>query len=152
MPPQVQAQPYQGPIFNPKNGPEDYFFYVTTPAGISSVSGPQQSLIQFDADSQFLWIATSYQAQIAGAVLTNDTNVVPLVNVYMSDGGSGKYLSNAPMPLAAIAGDGKMPYRLIGPRVFQPNSTLNFNWTSNGVVAGTTYTINLVLHGIKLYS
>lgn len=147
---QPPAVPYQGPVFNPRDGKEDYFFYVTTPAGISSVATPQQSLIQFDADSDFLWIATSYQASIAGALLTEATNVIPLVNVLMSDGGSGKYLSNAPLPLAAIAGDGKRPYRLIGPRVMQPSSTLNFNWTA-AVVAGTTYNITLILHGIKRY-
>lgn len=154
MPPsQVQSQPYQGPIFNPKNGPEDYFWYATSPAGISSVAANAQSQIQFDADSQFLWIATSYQANIGGALVEESTNVIPLVNLQMQDGGSGKYLSNAPLPLGAIAGDGKRPYRLIGPRVWQPNSTLNINWSAvSNLVAGSTYSITLVLHGLKLYS
>lgn len=152
---QVQAQQYSGPVFNPRTGKEDYFFYLTQPTDISSAATPQQSVIQFDADSQFLWVALSYQASIittgAGAVLTESTNVIPLVTVYMADGGSGKYLSNAPLPLGAIAGDGKRPYRLIGPRVFAPNSTLNLNWQT-WVAAGTTYRIQLVFHGIKLYS
>lgn len=154
MNPQTQAAPYQGPVFNPRSGKEDYFFYVTSPAEISSVATPQSSVLQFDADSQFLCIALSYQASIQtgglGAPLTEATNVIPLVSVNIQDGGSGKYLMNAPVPLGAIAGDGKRPYRLIGPRVFQPNSTVNFNWQSF-VTAGTTYKITLVLHGIKVY-
>lgn len=147
---QTQAVAYQGPVFSPRNGNEDYFWYVTTPANISSVATPQQSVIQIDADSEFLWIATSYSANIAGAALTEATNVIPLVTVQIQDGGSGKFLSNAPMPLSAIAGDGKRPYRLIGPRTFAPNSTINFNW-ANQVAAGTTYTLSMVLHGIKRY-
>lgn len=144
-----------GPVINPQGntfgGPFDFFFYVTSPTSISSVLTPVQSLIQLDADSQFAWIATSYQANIANAALTESTNVLPLVNVLITDGGSGKNLSNAALPLTAIAGDGKRPYRLLGPRVFQPSATINFNWTNN-VAAGTAYNITLVLHGIKLYN
>jgi hypothetical protein len=145
-----EAVPYQGPVFNPRNGKEDYFFYVTSIPALSTVVPVAQSLIQLDADSYFLWIATTYQASIAAAALTEATNVIPLANVQIQDGGSGKYLSNAPMPLSCIAGDGKRPYRLIGPRVLAPSATINFNWT-NAVAAGTSYAITLILHGIKRY-
>jgi hypothetical protein len=144
-----------GPLFNPQantlQGRTDYFWYATSPAALSSVAPAAQSVIQIDADSQFALLAFSYQASILAAALTEGTNVIPLVTVSIADGGSGKYLMNAPIPLAAIAGDGKNPYRLIGPRVFQPNSTVNFNWASF-VAAGTSYAITLVLHGVKLYN
>jgi hypothetical protein len=144
-----------GPVFNPQantlQGRTDYFWYATTPAALSSVAPAAQSLIQIDADSQFALLAFSYQASIAAAAVTESSNVIPLVSVNIADGGSGKYLMNGPIPLGAIAGDGKRPYRLIGPRIFQPNSTINFNWTSN-VAAGTSYAITLVLHGVKLYN
>lgn len=152
MPPNTQlARNYEGPVFDPRSGNEDYFWYVTQPPAIAAAAAPQSSLIQIDADSRFLWIGTSYQADIAGAVLTEATNVIPLVTVQIQDGGSGKYLSNAPLPLAAVAGDGKRPYMLIGPRVFQKNSTINFNWAYVAAAAAASYTIRLVLHGIKLY-
>lgn len=151
MNPNTQAVPYEGPVFNPRAGKEDYFWYATTPAALSSVAPQALSNIQIDADSEFLWIALSYQASILDAVVTEATNVIPLVSVQIQDGGSGKYLSNAPLPLGAIAGDGKRPYRLIGPRVFKPNSTVNFNWTSQ-VAAATTYEVTLILHGIKRYT
>jgi len=143
-----------GPVFNPQDntlgGRCDYFWYATTPGNLSTVTPNQQSIIQVDADSQFALIALSYSANIAAAALTESANIIPLVTVQITDGGSGKNLSNAPLPLSAIAGDGKRPYRLIGPRIFQPSSTINFNW-ANAVAAGTTYTITLVLHGVKLY-
>jgi len=144
-----------GPIFNPQantlQGRTDYFWYPTTPAALSSVAPAAQSLVQIDADSQFALLALTYQASVAAAALTDGTNVIPLVTVSIADGGSGKYLMAGPIPLGAIAGDAKQPYRLIGPRIFQPNSTINFNWTSF-VAAGTSYLITLVLHGVKLYN
>ena len=144
-----------GPVSNPQantlQGRTDYFWYATTPAALSSVAPAAQSLVQIDADSQFALLAFSYQASIAAAAITQDSNPIPLVTVAIQDGGSGKYLMTAPIPLGAIAGDGKCPYRLIGPRIFQPNSTVNFNWTSF-VAAGTSYLITLVLHGVKLYN
>lgn len=142
-----------GPIFNPQGntlqGRGDYFFYATTPAQMAAAARAQ-SLIQVDADSQFALLALSYQANVAAAVLTEATNVIPLVTVYIADGGSGKYLMNAPVPLPTIAGDGKRPYRLIGPRIFQPNSTINFNWVNYS--AATTYDLTLVLSGVKLFN
>lgn len=144
-----------GPVFNPQantlQGRTDYFWYITTPAALSSVAPAAQSTIQIDADSQYGLLALTYQASIAAAALTESANVIPLVTVSIADGGSGKYLMNGPIPLGAIAGDGKRPYRLIGPRIFQPNSTINFNWASF-VAAGTSYLIQLVLHGVKLYN
>jgi hypothetical protein len=144
-----------GPVFNPQantlQGRSDYFWYQATPSALSSVAPAAQTVTQIDADSQFALLALSYQASIAAAALTDGTNVIPLVTINIADGGSGKYLMNGPIPLAAMAGDGKQPYRLIGPRIFQPNSTININWASF-VAAGTSYAITLVLHGVKLYN
>lgn len=142
-----------GPVFNPQGntlgGRGDYFWYPTTPVQMAAAARAQ-SVIQIDSDSQFALLALSYQANVAAAALTESTNVIPLVTVYIADGGSGKYLMTAPVPLGTIAGDGKRPYRLIGPRIFQPNSTVNFNWVNYS--AATTYDLTLVLHGVKLYN
>lgn len=140
-----------GQAFNPKmDGKYDYFWYGTSVTGIAAAGGIGQSTIQFDADSQYALIAITYQADIALAAVTEATNVIPLVTVNMQDGGSGKYLMNQPIALPAIGGDGKNPYRLIGPRIFQPNSTLNINWVNYS--AASVYNVRLVFHGIKIYT
>lgn len=129
----------------------DFFWYRAPSFTISSVLTPVTNNIQIDASADFLWIATSYQASIAGALLTESTNVIPLISLQISDTGSGKFMSNLPIPLAAFAGDGKRPYRLVKPRIFGKNATIGLNWTSF-VVAGTTYTIDFVMHGYKVYN
>ncbi len=138
--------------FNPRFGKEDFFWYTpTTGAVILSVAAPAASQqIQIDSDADFFWIATSYQADIAGATLTDATNVIPLVTLQIADTGSGKYMSNAPIPLSTFAGDGRLPYRLIAPRSFAANSVIQLNW-ANYVTGGTVQSVRIVLHGYKRY-
>jgi hypothetical protein len=128
----------------------DYFWYVVNIAVIS-VALPQVSTpLQIENDSDFFWIASTYQANLAGATLTEDSNIIPLVSLEMQDTGSGRYFQNAPVPITTIAGDGKRPYRLIRPRRFGANTTINMKWTNN-VVGATVYTLSFVLHGYKIY-
>ena len=139
-------------VFNPRENGSDYFWY-THPAinTLSSVAVTAVGLINLDADSDFYCVALSYQVSIADAALTESTNVLPLVRVLITDTGSGKALMNTPIALTALAGDGKRPYRLVRPRVFLSNATIQIGYTSY-VAAGTTYSdLQLVLHGYKVY-
>lgn len=135
----------------------DFFWYRAPSFAISSVLTPITNNIQIDASADFLWIASSYQASITadagvtGAIVTEATNVIPLINLQIADTGSGKFMSNQPIPLGAFAGDGKNPYRLVKPRIFGKNSTIGLNWTSF-VAAGTAYRIDFVMHGYKVYN
>lgn len=138
------------PYLDPRTNLMDYFWYAPVAPVTLSVAAPVATQnIQIDSDADFMWIATTYQASIAGGTLTEATNVIPLVNLQITDTGSGKYLSNAPVPLGTLAGSGERPYRLIRPRKFAANSTINLNWT-NFVTGATVYDITLVFHGIKV--
>ena len=139
-------------VFNPRENGSDYFWYTHTAINtLSSVAVTAVGLINLDADSDFYCVALSYQASIADAALTESSNVLPLVRVLITDTGSGKALMNAPISLSALAGDGKRPYRLVRPRVFLSNATIQIGYTSY-VAAGTTYSdLQLVLHGYKVY-
>lgn len=148
LPPNPQV-PLQG-ILDPQLDGADYFFYQTLVQGLASTAPNGTSQIQIDAGTDFLWIATTYQADIAGAAQNVDTIPVPLVTVLITDTGATKNLSNAPTPLGAMAGNGMFPYRLIQPRLFRASSVINFTWTSY-VAAGTTYSnIYLIFHGIRM--
>jgi len=137
--------------FNPRETNKDYFWYApAAAASISTVTPNVTQSIQVDSDADFFWVATSYQVAIAGAAITESSNPIPLVTLSIVDTGSGKFLMNNPVALGTIAGDGKRPYRLIRPRVFAANATINLNWT-NQVAAGTTYTLFFTLHGYKRY-
>lgn len=140
----------QIPAFNPRDGMEDYFWYANRVTGLSSVATTATGIINIDADSDFYCVAFSYQADIAGAILTESTNPIPLLTLQINDTGSGKSLSNVPLPIGTMAGDGKRPYRLVRPRVFLSNATVQLNWTAYQA-AGTTYNITFVMHGYKVY-
>ncbi len=137
-------------VFNPRDGMEDYFWYAARVTGLVSTAPNATSIINIDADSDFYCVAFSYQADIAGAILTESTNPIPLVTLQINDTGSGKSLSNIPLPLGTMAGDGKRPYRLVRPRLFQSNATVQLQWLAY-MAAGTTYNITFVMHGFKQY-
>lgn len=147
MPPTDQQE---DGAFNPRTGNKDFFWYANRVTGLSSVAPNATGIIQIDADADFYCVALSYQADIAAAIITESTNVIPLVNLLITDSGSGKNLSNIPIPLPTYAGDGKRPYRLIRPRVFGATATIQLGYTAY-VAAGTTYSITLVMHGYKKY-
>lgn len=138
------------PAYMGRDTQHDYFEYVVVVAAISSVIPSVSTPVQIENDSDFFWIASTYQASIAAAPLTESTNVLPLVSLEMQDTGSGRNFQNAPVPLTGIAGDGKRPFRLIRPRRFGANTVINLKWSSN-VAAATEYAIRFVLCGYKIY-
>jgi hypothetical protein len=137
--------------FNPRENGSDYFWYSVRVTGLSSVAPTGIGIINLDADADFYCVALTYQADIAGAALTESTNLLPLVTVLLTDSGSGKALMNAPLLLPAMMGDGKRPYRLVRPRVFMANATIQMSFNAGFLAAGTTYNIQVVLHGYKVY-
>lgn len=138
------------PAYMGRDTQHDYFEYVVNVAAISTVIANVSTPLQIENDADFFWIATTYQASIAAAALTEATNIIPLVLLEMQDTGSGRNFQNSPVPLTGIAGDGKRPFRLIRPRRFGANTVINFKWT-NAVAAGTEYAIRMVLCGYKIY-
>jgi len=129
---------------------QDFFIY-STPVIASLANGAQtQVSINFEADTQFTVVKTAYFCDIAGAVQTAASRVIPLVLVSMTDSGSGRNLQNAPIPLDVLAGTGELPMIWPVPRQFAPNSTLSF--TFENYSAGTTYeNIRLCLLGFKTF-
>jgi hypothetical protein len=140
-------------IFDPRTDGSDYYWYVADPtvANTSPLApGATGNIsIQIDAGTDFYWIATTIQAAIGQAALTESTDIIPLVTVLINDTGTSRNLSNAPVPLGSICGDGKRPYRLVRPRLFRANSIINLTFTSF-VTTGTTYSaLFFTLHGYR---
>jgi hypothetical protein len=137
-------------IFDPRTDGSDYYWYVVNnPTGTAFAAGVTvNGSIQIDNGTDFYWIATSYQADIAGGALTESGNLIPLVTMLINDTGTSRNLMNNAIPLPAIAGDGKRPYRLVRPRLFRANSVINFTFANYS--AGTTYTdLYVTLHGYR---
>lgn len=146
-PPATQPMGEGLDYFDPQTDGSDVMFYVTNVQGLVSTSPNGSSQIQIDSGVDFYWVASTYQADLVGAVQTESSAVIPLVNVLINDTGSRKNLQNIAFPISSIAGPGERPYRLIRPRLFRASSTINFTWTAI-VAAGTTYTnLFFVMHG-----
>jgi hypothetical protein len=134
-------------IFDPRTDGSDYYWYVTNTVGLAA-GVTANSQIQIDAGTDFYWIATTIQADVAGGALTESTDIIPLVLLLINDTGTSRNLMNTGVPMGSICGDGKRPYRLVRPRLFRANSVVNFTYTnySNATTYGNLY---FTMHGYR---
>jgi hypothetical protein len=134
--------------FDAKKG---IFFVYQTPniaALAPAASNPQ--VIQFDQDSNFLLTKIAYFVDLAGAVQTDSSRVLPLITLQITDSGNSQGFMNAPVPIPALLGDGRLPFVLPQPLIVRPNATLQFSFTNYS--AATTYNnVRIDLIGVKRF-
>lgn len=130
-------------------GPRDYFVYSVEQTSIVAAATANLN-VQISADSDFWWTGFSYFADIAGAVQTDSTRVIPLVTLQITDTGSGRQLFNVATPLGAISGHGSELYRLIHPRFFARSTTIQC--ALENYSAATTYAnLYIAFVGFKIF-
>lgn len=135
-------------------GRDDTFAYplnFTNLLHAATGGAAQTGTIQIDAASAFFWTAlTVIGIQTPGtSAYTNNTLPVPLVTIQIVDGSSNRQLMQAPTFLSTLAGDGRLPGRLIHPRLFAKNSLISVTVQSfDGIDYGT---LQLVFQGFKRY-
>lgn len=89
-------------------------------------------------DADFIWLKSCYTVFTGLANgLTEETQVVPLLDMTINDSGSGRNLQQEPVFVASQAGRGQLPYILPVPRVFKGNSNVGFNFRNFST--GDTY-------------
>lgn len=133
--------------------PKDWFSYTVRFTAVTESSSPSQN-IQIDASSDFYMTALTYFATVDSSttIITVDTFVVPVATLLITDNGSNRQLSNAPVPLYLLAGDGNHPHRLIHPRLFRANSSISLLLNSINTAQNLTYdNIWINLEGFKIY-
>jgi hypothetical protein len=127
------------------------FTYQTAIISSLANGASSSSTIQFDNNSVFVWLRSTITADIAGAAETDSTEVIPLVTLQITDTGSGMSFMNAPIPLDAIAGNGRLPFILTTPQMIQPNASLQFAFSNYS--AATTYTnLRFQMLGFRLFN
>lgn len=137
-------------VWLPGITPDDIQFLTANVTGLVSTAPNGSSQLQIDNGYDFYWYAMTHQADIAGAIQTESSLVIPLVTVLMNDSSANRNLQNVPTPLTAQSGYGERPYRLIRPRLFPANTVISFTWVAY-VAAGTTYSnIYHTLHGYRI--
>lgn len=107
-------------------------------------------VINIEADSDFIAVKTTYHCDIAGAAQTEDSRPVPLIDILITDSGSGRNLLDQFTPIDNIAGRGQLPFVLPVPRRFSANSSINISFKSNDVAA-TYSNVKLTFIGYKIF-
>lgn len=127
-----------------------FFIYQSPNIAALAPGATTPNAIQFDQDSNFVLQKISYFVDIAGAVQTDSTRVLPLVTIQITDSGNSQGFMNAPVPIPALLGDGRLPFVLPQPMIVRPNATLQFSFANYS--AATTYNnVRVDLIGVKRF-
>lgn len=130
-------------------GNKDFYAYAFTESSIAS-GATQSKTVTIEADANFIAHKLTIFASIAGAAVTESSEVLPLVVLQITDNGSGRNLFNQPVAIPTIVGSGQRPFILPIPRLFRSNSSINFTYTNFS--AGTTYRLDFTLSGVKTWN
>lgn len=131
-------------IFN-----KDFFAYAFTSGTLASGASASNT-VNIEADSNFILQKLTVFATIAGAAVTESTEVLPLIRLQITDNGSGRNLFNQPIAVPTLFGSGQRPFILPIPRLFRSNSSINFTYTNYSV--GTSYVLDFTMSGVKTWS
>jgi hypothetical protein len=126
----------------------DFFVYATASTSIAAAA-TASTTIQVQADSDFELQKLSFFADIAGAVQTESTRVLPLVSIQITDQGSGRQIFSVPVAIPSIMGDGRIPFILPTTKIFIASSAIGLDFVNFS--AATTYLLRVDLIGAKIF-
>jgi hypothetical protein len=127
---------------------KDFFVYQEDFSAIAN-GATASGNINIQADSDFVVQKLTYFADIAAAVQTDSSRVIPLVSVLVTDTGSGRNLMESALPISNLFGTGEIPFILPQPKMFLARSTITV--TLANFSAATTYNIRLSFIGYKIF-
>lgn len=128
---------------------KDWYVYSVAVASLAA-SATAVANLNIQADARFEVIKLAAYADVAGAAQTTSSQVLPLVNMQVTDTGSGRQMFNLATPIPNICGTAQNPLILTNPKSFAPNSNITFSFEN--ISAATTYlNLTISLHGYKLF-
>lgn len=140
----------QTPRQTARNFTLDPFTFIINFLPLTASNTAQDNFIT-QADSGFAIVKTSFVISDAANVFVaniSDTPKYAPQTITLTDSGSGRDLSNAPVPINDYFGSGERPFIWCRPKVLDPNSTLTAK--INNLVA-TAFNIRLAFHGFKVF-
>lgn len=139
-------------VFFDKDGQawvQDYYCYVAS-AGTLANGAALTVTLNVEADSNFILTKMAYACDIAGGAQTDSSRVIPLINVAITDSGSGRNLQNLPVPIGVLAGHDGLPFVLPVAREFKPSSSIAVTFT-NYSAASPYNNVKLMMFGYKKF-
>lgn len=134
------------------NYTKSFFIY---PAVVSSIANgaTAKEQINIEADSDFVIQKITCFADIAGAVQTDSSRVLPLVTMQVTDTGSSERMFNEPVSIPSICGKADSPFILTVPYLVRANANMTIDFANYS--AGTTYAnlyVNFIGYKVRKYS
>jgi hypothetical protein len=127
----------------------DFFVYDIDFAALAP-GASANGQIQIQADADFELQKLTQFSDLAGALETEATRVLPLVTIQITDTGTGRQMFNAPVPIPALFGDGRIPFILPTTKLFSRNASVAFVLAN--YADADTYNIRLQLIGAKIFT
>lgn len=128
-------------------------FTYQTPnvATLTHATSSGSQIIQFDNNSTFLWLRSTFTFDVAGATVSVSALQIPHVTATIQDTGNGMQFMNAAIPVYEIAGiTPGLPYMLPTPQLVQPNASYAFNFTSYEAAVDFN-NVRMQLHGFRIF-
>lgn len=127
-------------------------YQYVTPIVASLAAGAATTVtIQFDQNSTFNWLRTTYSVNISGDAEELSLMILPEISVVITDTGNGMAFMSGPVPAYAIGGFGQLPYVLPTPQWIQPNASYQYKF-ANYSAASTYLNFQMQFHGFRVFS
>jgi hypothetical protein len=129
-----------------------FFVYSPNPlvATLTDAAPTAQLQVPIQTDADFELLEIVQVTDIAGAVQTASSRVIPLATIQIQQSGSGIDIMPSAVPLGALSGDGSLPFILPESKIWPANASMLVTLTRYAV-AGTSYNIRLAFVGRKLF-
>lgn len=128
---------------------KDFFIYTTGRFSVAPAAQATQN-IAIQADADFEIVKLTAFSDLAGAAQTRATQVVPNVNVLITDTGAGRQLMNVAVPLNSMFGTAQEPFILPIPKIIKARSNLQIVITSFEAANTDYLTLNFI--GNKIFT
>ena len=129
---------------------EPFIYTAPFPASLAA-AGNATFNINIQKDANFKILAGTFMVDLAGLAQVDSTRVIPLVDVLLTDTGSGRAFMDRQVPIEAMFGTGELPFPWPMPKIMKALSTLQVQVFN--VSAATAYTnLRLCFIGTKEYA
>lgn len=126
------------------------FTYMTSIAASLAPAGSTTSTFNIDGDSDFFWTKLNVHATTGNDATTFDAEVLPEVNIIITNTTSGRQYMNQATPVSSIGGNGRLPFLLPMVTYFPAKATIQISYL-NASDNATYTTLYLSFIGIKAF-
>jgi hypothetical protein len=131
-----------------------YIYEADTLANyLNGIAPAAQAVLTFNIanDSDFFWSLFSVYAAVGSNGVLTSTQPVPGLNMMLVNTTTGRQYMSAPVPLANLSGDGRLPFVLPVATLWEKQTTIQITLTN--VTDDTTYSnLQLSFIGIKAFT